>query len=156
MLPITGLLRTEFFPADNQDIVYVNLTAEPGQKLATTSEQIRAVEDLLRKESVDSVTSFTTTVGQKASTEGVRAGESSGSTHLASITINLKKKDDGRIETSVDFAERLRKSLKTIQFPGVTLEVVELKGGPPAGADLEVRITGEDSHKLNKILRDMK
>ena len=29
MLPVTGLLRSEFFPADNQDIVYVNLTAEP-------------------------------------------------------------------------------------------------------------------------------
>jgi len=29
MLPITGILRTEFFPADNQDIVYINLSAEP-------------------------------------------------------------------------------------------------------------------------------
>lgn len=62
MLPVTGLLRTEFFPADNQDIVYVNLKAEPGQKIAITNEQIRAVEDLLREEPTDSVTSFTTTV----------------------------------------------------------------------------------------------
>lgn len=73
-MPVTGLLKTEFFPADNQDIAYINLTAEPGQKLSTTSEQIRAVEDLLRKEPVDVITSFTTTVGQKASTEGVRGG----------------------------------------------------------------------------------
>lgn len=29
MLPVTGLLKSEFFPADNQDIVYVNMTAEP-------------------------------------------------------------------------------------------------------------------------------
>lgn len=75
---------------------------------------------------------------------------------MASITINLKKKDDGRAETSVDFANRLRTSLTKIQFPGVKIDVVELKGGPPAGADLEVRITGEDSNKLNKILKDMK
>lgn len=66
------------------------------------------------------------------------------------------KKDDGRKETSSDFANRLRKSLTAVQFPGVHTDVVELKGGPPAGADLEVRITGEDAHKLNKILRDMK
>ncbi len=156
LLPVTGLLKTEFFPADNQDIVYVNLTAEPGQKLATTSDQISAVEDLLRKEPIESVASFTTTVGQKASTEGIRAWGSNWSTHLASITINLKKKDDGREETSADFAERLRKSLQTIQFPGVTIEVAELKGWPPAGSDLEVRVTGEDAHKLNKILRDIK
>lgn len=75
---------------------------------------------------------------------------------MASITINLKKKADGREETSVDFSERLRDKLKTIEFPGVVFEVVELQGGPPAGADLEVRITGEDSGKLNKILRDVK
>jgi multidrug efflux pump subunit AcrB len=127
MLPVTGLLRSEFFPADNQDIAYINLTAEPGQALSTTSQQIQAVEELLRKEDPDVVTSFTTTVGQRASTEGIRAGGGGGSTHLASITINLKKKDDGRQETSINFSERLRKSLKSIQFPGVTLEVAELK-----------------------------
>lgn len=29
MLPVTGILKSEFFPADNQDIVYVNMTGEP-------------------------------------------------------------------------------------------------------------------------------
>lgn len=28
-MPALGILKTEFFPADNQDIVYVNMTAEP-------------------------------------------------------------------------------------------------------------------------------
>ena len=69
MFPITGLLRTEFFPADNQDIVYINLTAEPGQKLDVTSKQIAKVEEVLRQEKPDVVKSFTTSVGQKASTE---------------------------------------------------------------------------------------
>lgn len=69
LLPITGILRTEFFPADNQDIVYVNLRAEPGQKLDVTSKQIAGVEDVLRKEKPEIVASFTTTVGQAASTE---------------------------------------------------------------------------------------
>ena len=155
-LPIVGILRTEFFPADNQDLVYVNLRAEPGQDLAITSKQIGAVEDILRKEKTDTVASFTTTVGQAAATQSVQAGGSSSSTNLASITINLMKKDDGRKETSFDFATRLRKTLEGIQFPGVRIDVVELKGGPPAGADLEVRITGDDFHKLDKILKDMK
>lgn len=66
--PILGILKTEFFPADNQDIAYINMTAEPGQKLDTTSKQISAVEDILRKESIDIVESFTTTVGGSAST----------------------------------------------------------------------------------------
>lgn len=56
----------------------------------------------------------------------------------------------------MDFANRLRNTLQTIQFPGVKFELVELKGGPPAGADLEVRVTGDDFHVLNKILRDIK
>jgi multidrug efflux pump subunit AcrB len=154
--PITGLLRTEFFPADNQDIVYINLEAEPGQKLEVTDAQIAKVETLLRKEDPEIVKSFTTTVGGAASTGNIRAGGSSSSTNLASITINLKKKDEDRTETSSHFADRLRTSLKTIQIPGVTLTVVELKGGPPAGADLEVRVTGDDFHKLNKILKDIK
>lgn len=74
LLPISGLLKSEFFPADNQDIVYVNLSAEPGQKLATTSQQIQSVEDLLRKEKHDVVESFTTTVGQKVSVERIDGG----------------------------------------------------------------------------------
>lgn len=117
MLPLTGILRTEFFPADNQDIVYVNLTAEPGQKLETTSKQITAVENILRKEKTDTVLSFTTTVGQSASTQSVGAGGSNGATNMASITINLMKKDDGRKETSSAFANRLRTSLLAVQFP---------------------------------------
>lgn len=69
LLPILGLLRTEFFPADNQDIVYINMTAEPGQRLDITSRQVEALESVLRKEKTDVVSSFTTTIGQKASTE---------------------------------------------------------------------------------------
>lgn len=36
------------------------------------------------------------------------------------------------------------------------VDVVELAGGPPAGADLEVRVTGDDFNKLNSILEDIK
>lgn len=156
LLPITGLLRTEFFPADNQDIVYINLEAEPGQKLEVTDLQIAKVENILRKEDPEIVRSFTTTVGGAAQTGNIRAGGSGSSTNLASITINLKKKDEDRTEKSADFAERLRKALKEVQIAGVKLSVEELKGGPPAGADLEVRVTGDDFHTLNKILRDIK
>lgn len=155
LLPATGILKSEFFPADNQDIVYVNMTGEPGQKLSTTNDQIVIVEDMLREEPSEIVASFTTTVGQKAMTDGFSGGWG-GATNAASITINLLKKADGRTEKSVDFSERLRDKLKTIEFPGVTFEVVELQWGPPAWADLEVRITGEDFTKLNKILRDIK
>lgn len=154
MLPVTGILKSEFFPADNQDIVYVNMTGEPWQKLSTTNDQIVILEDMLRQETPEIVASFTTTVGQRVSRESISGG--GGATHTASITINLVKSADGREETSVDFSERLRDKLRTIQFPGVIFEVVELQWGPPAGSDLEVRITGEDSGKLNEILRNIK
>lgn len=154
-MPVLGILRTEFFPADNQDIAYVNMTAEPGQKLETTSQQIALVEAELRKESIESIASFTTTVGgSAASGRGMGGGWSA--THLASITVNLKKKNDWRVETSVDFANRLRGILQTIQLPGVRFDIVELKGGPPAGADLEVRVTGDDFFVLTKILKDIR
>lgn len=65
-MPVLGILKTEFFPADDQDITYVNMTAEPGQKLEITSTQIAAVENILRKEPPNIVESFTTTVGGAA------------------------------------------------------------------------------------------
>ncbi len=114
--PIIGLLRTEFFPADNQDIVFINLVAEPGQRLEVTDEQIQKVETMLQKEDPEIVNSFTTTVGGAAATGELSSGSGS-STNLASITINLKKKDDGRTETSQAFADRLRTNLKQIQIP---------------------------------------
>jgi len=92
-LPALGILKTEFFPADNQDIVYINMTAEPGQQLARTSQQISAVEDLLRREPADIVASFTTTVGGAVSVQSIGGGGGS-ATNLASVTINLKKKNE--------------------------------------------------------------
>lgn len=71
---------------------------------------------MLREEPPEVVASFTTTVGQKMSMDDFSGG-AGGSTNVASITINLLKKADGREETSVEFSERLRNNLKEIQFP---------------------------------------
>ena len=70
--------------------------------------------------------------------------------------MNLVKKEYGRQELSRSIADRLRKKASTIVIPGVTVTVSEQKSGPPAGGDLEVRITGKDFSVLDKISKDVK
>lgn len=150
-LPITGMLKSEFFPKTDQELVFINIEAEAGTALDKTSEIVQEVEKLLLKEA--EITSFTTAIGSQVSIGGTSGGATIGS-NFAGISINLVKKEYGRKESSITIAERLRDEVKGIRTAKVSVE--ELAGGPPAGADFELKIAGPDFAVLDKIAGDVK
>ena len=120
-LPVTGILKSDFFPQTDQDLFHVSFEAEPGTRLETMAEMVKPVEERLRKEK--EIVSFSTQVGAlAASTTG--AGTSGG--NYANITVNLIKKEYGRKETSMVIASRLRNEFSQIKNMKVTVD--ELKG----------------------------
>jgi len=68
--------------------------------------------------------------------------------------LNLIKKEYGREELSLSIADRLRAEMKTITNAKVS--VVELAGGPPAGGDFELKISGADFRVMENIANDVK
>lgn len=147
LLPISGIVKSEFFPASDQDSMYVDVEMEPGTRLEETSALTRKIEEKLMKEA--EITSFQTTIGSASALSAAGA-----STNYASISINLVKKEYGRKETSISMADRFRKDFAGI--PGGTVIVREMKGGPPAGADFEIKIAGDDFTVLERIAGDVK
>ena len=138
MLPIFGLVKTEFFPQDDTDVVYLDLEQKQGTPLAQTDLSARAVEEILYSE--PAIDSFVTTVGAGS----VFTSGSSGSKY-ASVTINLKKV---RTQTSMAFVEKLRRDLAPIKDADIRLS--QQSNGPPAGAAVEIKLTGDDLGDLAK------
>lgn len=155
-LLITQVIPVELFPKADSNFIYINVEMPIGTDLSTTSEVASKVEDDLYK--YPEIKNFITTVGQSSNTTSFEPGKSS--QNLASISINLIDKKD-RKEKSYDIVDSLRKDLKNINEGDIT--ITELSSGPPTGAPIEARVSGEDlntlatlSEKVKNILKNTK
>lgn len=153
-LPITGLLRSEFFPASDEDLIGINIEWEPGQRLEITNTQTMEVEKLLEDEK--EIDSYTTVIWWSTTFGNDAIWWAASSDNLAWITINLTKKELWRKEPSWDIADRLRSKVKKINIPWVKISVVEAESWPPTWADLEIRVAWNDFKVLDRILDELK
>jgi len=147
-LPIVGILKTEFFPATNENNFTIMVEWEPGETLNITDTTVRKIEKILMTEK--QIESFSVSIGVAQS----QRGGSSTSEHLATINVKLVDKAD-REETSADIAERIRQQVKTIAGT-MTITVEESSAGPGNGAAVEVKIAGDDFATLERIGNDAK
>lgn len=146
-LPVSGIVKTEFFSASDEDNLYLNLEAPSGLKVEETNKIVEKIEAQLLN--YPEIEKFSTLVGQASSEDG--AGGSS--SNLASVTINLVDKDNREI-TSYDLAEKIRNELKNVTEAKIT--VTSPSGGPPSGSAFEARIEGDDLQTLDRVAGDLK
>jgi len=147
-LPVVGILKTEFFPATNENNFTIMVEWEPGEILGVTDETVRKIERILMEEK--QVESFAVSIGVAQS----QRGGSSTSEHLATINVKLTDKDD-RTETSSVIADRIRQQMTPEKMPGtMKISVEESAAGPGNGAAFEVKIAGDDFAVLERIGHD--
>lgn len=156
ILPITGILRSEFIPPSDSEYLYINIQGAPGLVTEKTREVTAQVEQVLFTEK--SILSFSEVVGSggvnvSTGTGGTSAGGGQG--NKAQFAINFypykirpASEATGRVEKSYDVAKRLREKIKPIK--GAKIEIVEVAGGPPSGADIEGQIMGDDLKVLEQ------
>jgi len=149
-LPITGIVKTEFFPASDGDVLYVNLLGPAGLKLDETSIITSKVEERLLK--IPNIVNFSTLVGNPGS-NGSPGGGGTNNSNAASITIKLIPQEDRSIK-AYDIAQIIRDNLVDIQ--GATITVSSPSGGPPAGNAFQAQIAGDNLQELDKIATDLK
>lgn len=146
LMPVTGLLPTEFFPNDDFQNVYVTVEAPIGMKLDDTNKLVEKTEEQLLQ--YKEIKDFSTLVGSANGASGRSLQDTS---NIGSITLTLVDKKDRKIK-SYDFAEKLRKEIKV---DGAKITVDIPRGGPPSGAAFEARISGDDKAVLEKIAHDL-
>jgi multidrug efflux pump len=140
-LPISGLLKTTFFPQEDIDFVFAEIEKPLGTTLTETDLVVRQVEEALYGN--PDIESFATTVGGSSALTG-NAVTSSG--NLANITILLHKE---REKTSTEVVEDIRAAVGVI--PGATVRISEPNNGPPSGAPVLITFLGDDLDELEEV-----
>lgn len=139
-LPVTGLLKVQFFPQDDQDYLYVSIEKPQGTPLSETDLSVRKVEEILYEQKY--IRSFVTTVGASS----VFTGGGGSNTKLASITVLL---DTERDMTSSQIIELLRKEVSPVR--DAVVKVDQGNNGPPSGAPVVIQFKGDDLEALSLL-----
>lgn len=142
-LPISGLLKTTFFPQEDIGYVLISIEKPQGTTLLDTDLVARQVEDALYGN--PDIDSFATTVGGSS---GLTGDQPTSGGNLANITILLKDKDN-REHTSTEVVRTVREKIGSI--PGATIRVSEPNNGPPSGAPVLVTFSGDNLDDLEKV-----
>lgn len=140
LLPL-GFVKNEFFPAVDNDFIYLNLTLPSGTNIDTTREKALALLDELKEN--EHARYVTADIGQSLSLDFGTAG--SGGPNQVLFTFLLGPEDE-RQKSSIEIAQILRDEYE--DYPQGELRVNEVSGGPPAGADLQIKLFGDDLETL--------
>lgn len=151
LLPIFGIVKSEFFPPSDEKVLYINISASEGLKVAETDAIVRRIEDKLR--TYPEIRNFSTIVGRPGISPDGSSGGSGNASNEAGIVVNLSDPEDRGI-TSYDLATKVRNELPPTGNADVTVE--SPRGGPPAGAAFEARLIGDDLGTLTRTAETMK
>ncbi len=141
-LPASGTLKYEFFASTDFNLIFVDVELPPGTARSETEKVVEQVEEVLLKE--PNIANFSTIIGSAGiDSSGDFTGSSSSNSNIAQIQLNLYDEDE-RPEPikSYIYSTELRDKLAHIETGKI--EVAELSGGPPTGADFNMQIKGDD------------
>jgi len=133
ILPFTGIVQTVFFPAADQDFVYLNIETPQGSTLDKTDLATREVEEILYTD--PDISSFETTVGASSNL----TGQGGSGANEANITVNLPK---GHKKTSQTVVSELEQKFAVVHDARV--DVLQADNGPSSGAPISIQFEGDD------------
>lgn len=135
LLPL-GFVKNEFFPKTDQDTLNIELKLPAGTTLERTKQEgIAVLEQLTDTPELEFVTAE---IGRSGS-GGFGGSSESGGT----VWYSLRLTDhETRSLSSIRIAEDLRAEFK--DYTNGEISVIEASGGPPAGADIQIQLSGED------------
>lgn len=137
-----GFVKNEFFPKSDSEYLYISVELPQGTNLQqTTKEMMVLLEDIRKTEHVKFVTAT-----PRLGIDPAR-GFSGASDNTALITVLLPPENERPI-SSIDMAENFR--AKYAGYSNGKISVIEESGGPPAGSDLQIKLSGDDLAVLDR------
>ena len=144
LLPLR-LVKSEFFPRVDAPQIIVSVELPAGTNIFTSKKEALLIIDKLRQEK--DVETVSLNLGQSPDEFGQAAG-SSGNNFL--FTLVLKEK---RERHSSQVAQSIREEFAN--YSNGKFSVVEQSGGPPAGADIQIKLLGPDLGILDGYADDI-
>lgn len=141
LLPL-GLVKSEFFPKTDEDSLYLSIEYPAGTNLTVSqNESIKVFESL--KDLPE--TKFISLEEGRGFIGGQGISNADSNNVLFSVALNERKK---RSVTSSFIAQEIRNKL--VDYTKGKVSVIEVSGGPPAGADLQIKLFGPDLAVLDQ------
>jgi len=139
-----NLLSPQFFPKEDKNIIYLNLTTEESLDVAHTSEQVKQLtESLLSEAGVDSVTSAIGGVLPKFNdTIPIQVDSVDRAQILLRVNLENAKKT-----SNAEMVRYLKRKYDNL-FPAVNMEFLEIEKGEPVGAPISVRLLASNFDKV--------
>lgn len=137
LLPL-GFVKNEFFPKTDEDLFYISVEYPPGTYISQTKKEALALLQEIKETSGVKYASLNLGTAINLMSGGTQASGS----NVALFSINLKQKNSSLV------AQALRE--KYSNYQSGKLNIVEVSGGPPAGADVQIKISGDDLRILNQ------
>lgn len=141
-----GLVKNEFFPGTDEDTLYISVALPTGTSIQETkAEAKRLLNEIRKTEHVERIVSET---GYAFNANFERESK----TNSFLYTLNVGKPEERNV-TSFEIAENIRTNLQ--DYKTGDLQVIELSGGPPAGADIQIKLLGDDLGTLDEYANDI-
>ncbi|MBI3485392.1 efflux RND transporter permease subunit [Candidatus Daviesbacteria bacterium] len=141
LLPL-GFVKNEFFPKSDQDFIFVSLELPSGTSLDRSNQE--AVNLLDKLKTTPELEFVTANIGQSFNSQG---GIGEGGFNNILFSLKLKNKKFRKL-SSIYIGEKLR--LEFRDYKNGNLSIIESTGGPPAGADLQIKLFGDDLATLDQ------
>lgn len=146
ILIISGFLGFEFFPKVDIGKFSIDFELPPGSSIEETDKIAKVLES--RLDGIPEIVSFVTTLGNTQSLKSdIREGGKEG-LEYGKISIELLDSTD-RDRTQTEILENIKSEIGKI--PGVDISYFELREGPPTGAEIAVKISGNNLDTLSNL-----
>jgi len=133
LLPL-GFVKNEFFPKIDAENVIVTVELPAGTNLPTSKNEALSIFKELQK--TEDIESISLDMGSGINDFG------SGQAESINNFIYTLVLQENRDKSSFEIAEDIREEFK--DYTKGTFSVVEQSGGPPAGADVQIKLLGPD------------
>lgn len=145
-----GFVVNEFFPGDDIDIIYVDAEMPIG---TTVTEATTAIHDLLpRFRSLAELDFVLAEIGASAPTDSAMSATGKDYGHIL-FTVHLVNAKE-RERKSSEIATELERTFA--DWNGGKVTASQLSGGPPAGADLQLKLLGPELDTLETLAEKAK
>lgn len=157
--------KVEFFPNNipNQIVVYIEYPE--GTDISKTNQITKEIEDhvyrLIRDDAYENgdynflTESAVSQVGEGAGNPMTDGGSQSEMPHRGKITATMREFKFREGADSEELYKKIQESLKDV-YPGVTISVEKDPVGPPAGAPINLELTGDDYAELINTAEKMR
>jgi multidrug efflux pump subunit AcrB len=146
-LPAMKLVPQQFFPAATHPELIVELRLKEGASFAATTEQVKKMEAVLKKD--EDVKFFTAYTGAGSPRFYLALNPELPNPGYAVFVVMTK---------DIEARERLRSRLMASvdgEFPEVWVRIWRLEMGPPVGFPVQFRVVGPDTQKVRAIAREV-